>query len=116
MRSLKDIVKELEVTGFSFAGAEVVEGNAQILSFYRFSKPNSITIITIASYVLPPDLEWEEEEEGEPMVYSQEEMEFIRRELSSRYPLEDVDFWLEKMPDIPLWLREKVLKRRGVMP
>ena len=115
MRSLDDILKELEELGFRLLYTRVYEGMGQTRMYVRSEGKQTASMVSLTTLTLPPEDEEDEEEEEEQMVYSQEEMEFIREELSSHYPSSDVIFWLEVMPDIPRWLRDKVLKRREVM-
>lgn len=115
MRSLEGLIKELEAEGFRLLEVTRNKEGFLVSSYFRFKMPDVLTVVTLGVYILPPEPEEEEEEEEEQMAYSQEEMEFIRRELSSHYLSDDVFFWLEVMPDIPRWLRDKVLKRREVI-
>ena len=60
-----------------------------------------------------------EEEEGGTelerlaMVYSQDEMEYLRKRLSSMYPLETIVQFAKGELPIPEWLQKEILERRG---
>lgn len=64
---------------------------------------------------LPPPLDEEEEEEEEEElrdIYSEEEMEYMRKRLTSRYPLGTVILIAKGDLNVPGWLKKEILERR----
>lgn len=64
------------------------------------------------SAVQPDDEEEEEEEEELKAIYSEEEMEYMRLRLLSKYPLEVVALIAKGDVPVPRWLRREIVERR----